>query len=237
MKILLAEDDLGLGELIVHLLKKKADYTVEWVQNGNDALDWASVSEYDVLVLDWMLPGKDGCRVCRELRSGGYSGAILMLTAKDALEDRVEGLDAGADDYLVKPFAIDELLARLRALGRRTFLPLEEEITRLGGLELHRSSQTLVAGGRRKQLTPREFQLLNLLLRHAGQVLPRELILDRIWGMEKEVAIKTVDATVKLLRKRLQPLGIAPDWIESIRGVGYRIGKESLPENYPQPPR
>ncbi|MEK0315660.1 response regulator transcription factor [Cohnella sp. 56] len=222
MKILLAEDDTRLGELIAHMLKKKAGYTVEWTTSGEEAYDLASVSAYDVLVLDWMLPERDGREVCRQLREDGYAGAILMLTARDSLEDRIRGLDAGADDYLVKPFEIDELLARLRALGRRTFLPLENEICRIGELVvLHRNSHRMLAGEQEVQLTPREYQLLDLLLKNQGTVLTREVILDRIWGMESEVTLKTIDATVKLLRKKLALLDEEQQYIHSIRGVGY----------------
>ncbi|ETT63216.1 winged helix family two component transcriptional regulator [Paenibacillus sp. FSL R7-277] len=221
MKILLAEDDTRLGELIVHMIKKKAAYTVEWVTSGDEAYDLASVSGYDVLVLDWMLPERDGREVCRQLRQDGYPGAILMLTARDSLEDRIRGLDAGADDYLVKPFEIDELLARLRALGRRTFLPLENDTCRIGELVLDRNSHRIAAGMQEVQLTPREYQLLDLLLKNQGTVLAREVILDRIWGMESEVTLKTIDATVKLLRKKLALLDGEQQHIHSIRGVGY----------------
>ncbi|MBI0580874.1 response regulator [Neobacillus cucumis] len=129
MNILLAEDDVNLGELIVYMLKKKGGYQVEWVLEGEDAYDYASFSHYDVLIMDWMMPNGDGVSVCRRLRKNGYSGAILMLTAKDTIQDRIEGLDSGADDYLVKPFEIDELLARLRALSRRNYAPILEEKT------------------------------------------------------------------------------------------------------------
>lgn len=223
MKILLAEDDTRLGELIVHMLKKKAGYTVEWATTGEEAYDLASVSAYDVLVLDWMLPERDGREVCRVLRMDGYTGAILMLTARDSLEDRIRGLDAGADDYLVKPFEIDELLARLRALGRRTFLPLENETCRIGELVLDRNSHRITGGEQEVQLTPREYQLLDLLLKNQGTVLTREVLLDRIWGMESEVTPKTVDATVKLLRKKLAQLDGEHQPIRSIRGVGYSL--------------
>jgi len=222
LKILLAEDDPRLGELIAHMLKKKAGYTVEWTTSGEDAYDLASVSAYDVLVLDWMLPERDGREVCRQLRRDGYKGAILMLTARDSLEDRIRGLDAGADDYLVKPFEIDELLARLRALGRRTFLPLEQETCRIGEqVVLQRDSHRMLAGEQEVQLTPREYQLLDLLLKNQGTVLTREVMLDRIWGMESEVTLKTIDATVKLLRKKLALLDGEQQYIHSIRGVGY----------------
>jgi DNA-binding response OmpR family regulator len=201
MNILLAEDDLQLGELIVYMLKKKGGYMVDWVMEGEDAYDYAIASHYDVLILDWMMPNGDGVEVCRRLRKKGYSRAILMLTAKDAVEDRIEGLDSGADDYLVKPFEIDELLARLRALSRRNYAPFLEEEVQIHDMVLNRTSQVIRQGDKEIQLSPREFQLLDLLLQNKGQVLPREVILDRVWGYETDVSMKTIDATVKLLRK------------------------------------
>ncbi|MFD2614245.1 response regulator transcription factor [Paenibacillus gansuensis] len=222
MRLLLAEDDPLLGELIVHMLKKKAGYTVEWVTDGEDAYDYAAASIYDVLILDWMMPGRSGTDVCRELRKDGYRGAVLMLTAKDTLQDRVEGLDAGADDYLVKPFEIDELLARLRALSRRNFAPIQDDTVRLGRYVVHRTNQTVHLGGERIQLSPREFQLLDLLLQNKGMVLAREVILDRIWGLDADVNLKTIDATVKLLRKKLGS-SEQDGLIQSVRGVGYKL--------------
>ncbi|MGJ7035490.1 two-component system OmpR family response regulator [Anoxybacillus eryuanensis] len=223
MKVLLAEDDIYLGELIVHLLKKKGVEHIDWVQEGEDAYDYALASFYDVIILDWMLPNGDGVSVCQRLRKNGYHGAILMLTAKDAVQDRVEGLEAGADDYLVKPFEIDELMARLKALARRSFAPIQEEIVRWGAFEVNRTSHTLMKNGGQIILTPREFQLLDLLLQNRGRVLTRDIILDRIWGYDADVSMKTIDATVKLLRKKIgdehQQL------IKTVRGVGYTIEK------------
>ncbi|MCM3654669.1 response regulator transcription factor [Metabacillus litoralis] len=222
MNILLAEDDVTLGELIVYMLKKKAGYKVEWVMEGEDAYYYATNSHYDVLVLDWMMPNRDGVEVCRHLRKQGYSGAILMLTAKDSVQDRIEGLDSGADDYLVKPFEIDELLARLRALSRRNYAPILEEEIRIQDLVLNRMSHIVRLENEEIQLSPREFQLLDLLVQNKGQVMPREVILDRIWGYDSEVAPKTIDATVKLIRKKLKSFG-KQDLLKSIRGVGYKF--------------
>ncbi|AEI45932.1 response regulator transcription factor [Paenibacillus mucilaginosus] len=222
MNILLAEDDDRLGELVAHMLKKKAGYRVDWVMTGEDAYDYAKAAHYDIVILDWMMPGGDGVEACRRLRRSGYTGAVLMLTAKDALQDRIEGLDAGADDYLVKPFEIDELLARLRALSRRNYAPLKEETVTIGGILLNRTGCTVQLGEETIQLTPREFQLLDLLACNKGQVLSREVLLDRIWGYDAEVSAKTVDATVKLLRKKLEPLG-GQELVQSVRGVGYKL--------------
>lgn len=222
MNVLLAEDDVKLGELITYMLEKKANYQVEWVQTGEDAYDYASASHYDVIIMDWMMPNGDGVEICRRLRNDSYGGAILMLTAKDALQERVIGLDAGADDYLVKPFEIDELLARLRALARRNFSPIREEILTIEGLSINRTSQSLQMDQQVIQLTPREYQLLDLLVQNKGQVLTRDIIFDRIWGNETDVSYKTIDATVKLLRKKLTKFQKG-DWLQSIRGVGYKL--------------
>jgi DNA-binding response OmpR family regulator len=222
MNILLAEDDVRLGELIVYMLKKKGGYNVEWVMEGEEAYYYATSAHYDVIIMDWMMPNGTGVEICSRLRKQGYSGAILMLTAKDAVQDRIEGLDSGADDYLVKPFEIDELLARLRALGRRNYAPIMEEEVKLHDLILNRTSYMVCSGEETIQLSPREFQLLDLLIQNKGQVLPREIILERIWGGDSEVAPKTIDATVKLIRKKLGSLG-KQDLLQSVRGVGYRF--------------
>lgn len=224
MKLLLAEDDETLGELIVHLLKKKGAKTVDWVTEGEDAYDFALASFYDVVILDWMMPNGDGVTICKKLRQEGYGGAVIMLTAKDSLSDRVEGLDAGADDYLVKPFEIEELWARLRALGRRTFSPLQDEVVEIAGLKINRTGHSVTKGKQQVSLTPREFQLLDMLVQNRGTVLTRELIFDRIWGFDTDVSMKTIDATVKLLRKKIDSED-ENSLIETIRGVGYRIEK------------
>jgi DNA-binding response OmpR family regulator len=222
MKILLAEDDPKLAELIVYMLEKRAAAKVEWVQDGEDAFYYADSMHYDVLILDWMMPTSDGVSVCRRLRKQGYPGAILMLTAKDSVQDRIQGLDSGADDYLVKPFEIDELVARLRALSRRNYAPILEEEIRIHDLILNRLSHTVHCRNEVIQLSPREFQLLDLLVKNKGQVLPREVILERIWGYDADVTPKTIDATVKLIRKKLDPVG-KQNLLQSIRGVGYKL--------------
>lgn len=218
MHILLAEDDETLGELIVHLLQKKGVERIDWVLSGEEAHDYALGSYYDVIIMDWMMPGGDGVEICRRLRSGGYGGAILMLTARDGVEDCVEGFEAGADDYLVKPFEIAELHARLKALARRNLAPLQSDTIGIKGFTLNRTSHCLMRDGEEIYLTPREFQLLDMLVRNQNQALSRDLLLDRIWGIDSDVSHKTVDATVKLLRKK-----IGEGLIETVRGVGYRI--------------
>ncbi|TYP69410.1 response regulator transcription factor [Paenibacillus methanolicus] len=222
MNLLLAEDDIRLGELIVHMMGVKTGGRIDWVMTGEEAYDYATAAAYDVVLLDWMMPEGDGATVCRRLRQAGYAGAILMLTARDTVQDRVAGLDAGADDYLVKPFEIDELLARVRALTRRNFAPLVEDTVQLGPMRLNRSSHEVQLGEQRILLTPREFQIVDLLAVNRGRVLTRELILDRIWGYDSDVSLKVIDATVKLARKKLELAG-QKGLIQSVRGVGYRI--------------
>ena len=221
MHILLAEDDQKLGRLLQHLLINE-QIQVDWVTTG-DAISTAALEqEYDVLVLDWMLPNVTGVTACQSLRRQGYQGSILLLTARDAVDDRVAGLDAGADDYLIKPFETVELLARIRALARRKALPLVADTVELGDLTLDRTNRTATRNGRLIQLTGREFQLLDLLLQNKGQVLTRELLLDRIWGLETEVTPNSLDAYVRLLRKKIDHPGEA-ELIENVRGIGYKL--------------
>lgn len=152
------------------------------VYDGLEAYDYALTSHYDLIILDWMLPRLDGISVCQKLRQNGYAGAILILTAKDNVLDRVAGLDSGADDYLTKPFEFEELFARIRVLMRRNYAPLYEYVITLGNLKIDRAKRTLYGHGIDTPLTPREFDLLDLLIRNKGQVLTREVILDRVWG-------------------------------------------------------
>lgn len=221
MRILLAEDDSKLGNLIKRMLEK-AELSVDWVTRGDTALEYATHSYYDVLVLDWMMPGQTGIGVCAQLRKDGYQGAILMLTAKDDINDRVLGLDTGADDYLVKPFEFVELLARLRALSRRSSAKLKEDIVQIGDLILDRSTRSVRFEENEVQLTSREFQLLDLLVQNKGQVVPREVILDRVWGLEAEVSSNNLDAYVRLLRRKINlPEGDVV--IQNVRGIGFKL--------------
>ncbi|MGG0663233.1 response regulator transcription factor [Viridibacillus arvi] len=226
MKILLAEDDHRLGKMLEHMLKRKEGYSVEWYTNGNEneAYEYALSSHYDVLILDWMLPELDGITVCQKLRKSGYTGAIIILTAKDNVMDRVKGLDSGADDYLTKPFEFEELFARIRVLARRNFAPLHGDVFILGNLTIDRTKHTLHREGIEISLTPREFHLLDLLIRNKGKVLTREVILDRVWGYHADVGSNSVDAYIKLLRKKIDVPG-EKTIISSIRGVGYSVEK------------
>lgn len=222
MYILLAEDDVRLGKMVVHMLKKE-NHVVDWVQNGEDAYYFAKQTDYDLLILDWMMPIQEGTEVCRTLRNEGFSGAILMLTARDALEDRVTGLDLGADDYIVKPFEFSELFARIRALSRRATKPFQTEELSIGNLTLNLNGHSIKRGEKSIQLTNREFQLMELFMRNPNQILPRELIIERIWGLDADITSNNIDSFIRLLRKKLWDDGTL---IQNIRGVGYKLSDE-----------
>ena len=221
MHILLVEDDQRLGNLTRIMLQEEG-HKVMWVTRGDEALNRAAAAVHDVIILDWMLPGMDGVSVCRMLRGEGCQQPILLLTARDAVSDRVAGLDAGADDYLIKPFEFSELFARLRALERRKEAPIKDEIVRVGHLTLNRSARTAHIGAEEIQLSTREFQLLDLLARNRGHVVSRELIYDRIWGLNSEVTDNSIESYIRLLRKKLAPPG-GEEIIHTVRGVGYKV--------------
>ncbi len=220
MRILLADDDAKLGNLLKHMLEKEA-MQVDWVVRGDTAIDYALYSAYDVIILDWMMPGKTGIYVCDHLRKHRYQGAILMLTARDAVSDRVLGLDIGADDYLVKPFEFSELLARVKALSRRSSVKLKEDILQIANLIINCSAHTVIWEQGEIQLSVREFQLLEILAQNRGQVVPREVILDRIWGLDASVSSNNLDAYIRLLRKKLPNQGGVE--IQNIRGLGFKL--------------
>ena len=201
MKILFAEDDKRLGKITFFMLQKEFSH-VDWVDNGEDAYEFASSTSYDVLILDWMMPKLNGIDVCRSLRKDGYQGAIIILTAKGELEDKIYGLDSGADDYLVKPFQFEELLARIRAVFRRQ-PKLIEQVINIHPFSLHMESQLLFKNEEMITLTKKEYQLLELLMRNRKQVLTREQIIDYIWGFDSGVSDNALDALVKLVRKKI----------------------------------
>ena len=225
MRVLLAEDDKRLGKLIQYMLEQN-DIQVEWVTNGSDIYEYAMYTDYDILILDWMMPGETGVEACSRLRKDGYEKAILMLTARDSVEDRVTGLDAGADDYLVKPFEFAELMARLRALGRRSTQKIQQDVVEVGGFTLNRTAKVLKKADQVIQLSPREFQIFDLLAQNLGIVVPRDIILDRIWGLESDVSSNNIDSYMKILRKKLD-LGDGGTVIKTVRGVGYKLEARS----------
>ncbi len=224
MRILLAEDDKRLSKMITFLLQKEK-YIVDCVYNGRDAIDYANLSDYDIIILDWMMPYQDGISVCRQLRRKNMQTAILMLTARDSLDDRIEGLDSGADDYLAKPFEFPELLARLRALSRRISKAFYSEIVEINNLKLDCSGSILSYNGKDISLSPREGQLMELLMRNAGQILPREQIIDKVWGYDTNINSNTLDVTMKSIRQKLSQLDLK-NCVRTARGIGYKFSLE-----------
>lgn len=222
MKILLAEDDLRLARAVRRVFEEE-QHDVESVSDGEAALKSATTAPFDVMVLDVMLPKLDGFDVCRRMRTGGVDTPVLMLTARTDVQDRVKGLDAGADDYMVKPFAVAELLARVRALGRRGARSGNgRDELRAGDLLLDVSRHSAVRGKKEIELTVKEFQLLELLLRHQGQVLTRMQILDHVWQYDRDFASNVVDIYIHYLRNKIDR-GFKTQLIHTIRGVGYSL--------------
>ena len=218
--ILIADDEVGIHESLRIYLTREG-YEVYSVFRGDDVMEAFTKMRPDLVILDIMMPGRSGTQVCADIRAISMT-PIIMLTAKGEEVDKLLGFALGADDYLVKPFETSELFARIRALSRRGAMPLLNETTQLGDLLLNRSTRTLTRNSRVIQLTGREFQLLDLLMQNNHQVLTREILLDRIWGLETEVTPNTLDAYVRLLRKKIEQPG-EPELIENVRGVGYRL--------------
>lgn len=220
MRVLVVEDERKIAAFIKRGLEENA-YAVDVAHDGGEGYDWASSFPYDIIILDVMLPGMDGIDLCRRLRQEGQSAAVLMLTAKDAVDDRVAGLDAGADDYLVKPFAFRELLARLRALRRRSS---EQRTTTLqvGDLSLDLVGHRAERRGQRIDLTAKEFALLELLMRHPDQALSRTIIAEHVWDYDFYQQSNVVDVYIRYLRRKIDdPFDVK--LIETVRGVGYRL--------------
>jgi two-component system OmpR family response regulator len=220
MRILVVEDETRMAALLKRGLEEEG-HTVDVATTGTDGLYYASEYEYDAVVLDAMLPEMDGFEVCRQMRAGSRWAPVLMLTARDAVSDRVRGLDAGADDYLVKPFAFAELAARLRALLRRGAAERPTALT-VGDLVLDPAARTVTRGETPIDLTAKEFALLELLMRNQGQVLSRSRILDHVWDFAYDAASNVVDQYVAYLRRKIdKPFG--RDDLETVRGAGYRL--------------
>jgi DNA-binding response OmpR family regulator len=198
---------------------------VDVAHDGIAGQELAETGVYDVIILDRMLPGKEGVQVLRELRSRGLQTPVLILTAKDSVQDRVEGLDAGADDYLIKPFSTEELLARVRALGRRRGEPLPSNQIKVGSLLLDPLRSEASYGNETIKLTLKEAQLLELFMRNKGMVMTREQILDRVWGLDSEVEMNNIEIYIYYLRKKLNPQQCHIR-IETIRGIGYCLKED-----------
>jgi len=220
--VLVVDDDERVRNLMRRALRLEG-YRVTEAADGEAALHELREAEPDLIILDVMLPGIDGIEVCRRLRSVSET-PVLMLTARDTVPDRVQGLDSGADDYVVKPFDLDELLARVRAFGRRARAEKPQTL-RFAGLTLDPGTREAWRDERKLALTPREFELLELFLRHPRQALPRELISDRVWGYDYEGESNVIDVCVKYLREKLEAGG-APRLIQTVRGVGYALREE-----------
>jgi two-component system response regulator MprA len=219
MKILVVDDEPAVRSALDRALRL-AGYEVDLAQDGRDALDQLAERSPDAIVLDILMPGVDGLEVCRRLRAAGDRVPILMLTARDAVRDRVEGLDAGADDYLVKPFALEELKARLRALLRRSDGAGDGELLRFADLTMDLAAHEVHRGERLIELTRTEFLLLELFLRHPRQVLERGTIFDRVWGYDFGPTSNSLEVYVGYLRRKTEDGG-EPRLIHTVRGVGY----------------
>ncbi|MCX6031212.1 MAG: response regulator transcription factor [Chloroflexi bacterium] len=222
MRILIVEDELALAQTLQRGLAEE-HYAVDVVSDGRDALDYALAAPYDVIILDVMLPGMDGFTACRRMRAGGVTSHILMLTALNAVDDRVQGLDSGADDYLGKPFAFKELVARLRALGRRG-RDVQVGPLQVADLTLDETSHEVRRSDRRIDLSPLEFRLLHCLLRHAGQVLTRDNLLDQVWNFDYEGGSNVVDVYVRYLRRKIEVPGELKV-LHTVRGIGYKLAE------------
>jgi DNA-binding response OmpR family regulator len=227
MRVLLVEDEPDLGQAIKRTLNLEK-YVVDWVLDGNEAWEYleSQWTQYTLAIIDWMLPGLSGLELCKRLRSHNNSLPVLMLTAKDRMEDKVTGLDAGADDYLVKPFGMAELLARLRALQRRSPLFQSPKLT-VGNLTLDYSTSTVVSENTVGEsqvipLTTKEFQLLEYFMKHPHQILTTEQIRNQLWEVSAEPISNVVAAQVRLLRRKLAPSG-SECLIETLHGMGYRL--------------
>lgn len=221
MKVLVIEDEPKIAQALKKGLEQER-FSVELALDGEDGLAAAEVDDYDLIILDRMLPGVDGMEICRQLREQGKHVPILMLTAKDQVRDRVEGLNAGADDYLVKPFAFDELLARMRALLRRP-AATHDAILRVGDLEMDPVAYKVTRAGKDIHLSQKEFALLEYLMRHPGQVFSKDKLIDHVWEYDTDVLPNNVEVFIGYLRRKIDTPFEAPALIHTHRGFGYSI--------------
>ena len=221
MRVLLVEDERALAAIVSEVLREER-FDVDIAYDGAEGLEMALTGNYDVIILDRLLPKLDGLEVCRRLRYERIDTPVLILSALGDMPQRVEGLDVGADDYLGKPFAFQELLARIRALSRRSAQAMLPDVLAVGAIRLDQQRRTVTLDGRPIDLSQREFALLEYLMRNAGQVLSRDQILERVWGYDADLAGNAVDLYIHYLRRKLgQPDSPAP--IETVRGAGYRM--------------
>ncbi|MGK7958605.1 MAG: response regulator transcription factor [Crocosphaera sp.] len=221
MRILLVEDDLQLAETLAEALSDQL-YAVDIATDGILALDYAKAVDYDLLLLDVMLPELDGITLCEKLRSQSYLMPILMLTARDTINDKITGLDAGADDYIIKPVDLGELFARIRALLRRGVVT-SAPILEWGDLKLNPSTYEVSYQTQSLNLTPKEYSILELLLRNGRRVLSRSLIIDNIWNLQDPPEEGTIKVHIRSLRQKLRSVGAPKNFIETVHGLGYRL--------------
>lgn len=223
MRILIVEDERRMAQGLQGLLEKQG-YAVDAVYTGGSGLDYALSDIYDLIILDIMLPEMDGLSILRQLRSGGVDAPVLLLTAKGDVQDRVRGLDCGADDYLSKPFDTDEFLARVRALTRRKGRLLDDMLT-FGDVALDRGQMMLCCGGERIRLGPKEFQVMECLLDEKNRVVSRQRLYEKVWGLLSETEYNNVEVYVTFLRRKLRALHSKVQ-IRSVRGTGYFLEAE-----------
>lgn len=224
MRILIAEDEVEITKALKVMLER-SKFSVDIVHNGVDALDYITASDYDAIVLDIMMPKMDGLEVLEKARSAGVTTPVLFLTAKGQLEDRVVGLERGADDYLPKPFATSELIARVKALTRRSdaYAPV---VLSLGNTKLDCNSYELSGGGKPVRLNNKEYQLMELFMRHPGQIFSTEHLMEKIWGLDSEAEIDVVWTYIGFLRRKLKQLGADVE-IKTVRGAGFSLGEST----------
>lgn len=224
MRLLIAEDERDLNKILAERLKAE-HYSVDSCYDGQEALDYLASAEYDAVILDIMMPVLDGLSVLRTMRRKNDSTPVLLLTAKDSIEDRVQGLDAGANDYLVKPFAVEELLARIRVLLRK---PAETPKTcyQVADLEVHMDTRQVLRGGKEVKLSGKEFALLRYMIQNAGIVLSRDRLEEHLWNFDYAGGSNVIDVYIRYLRKKIDE-GYEPKLIHTVRGAGYVLKDES----------
>jgi DNA-binding response OmpR family regulator len=223
MKLLIVEDEKDVASAICRILSRNG-YSVDLASNGKQALDMVEVNDYDLMILDLNLPDLDGLEICRCTRTSHSGLLILILTARDKLEDIVKGLDAGADDYLTKPFQLAEIMARIRALLRRD-MRCRNPLLTINGLCLDPAERVVWKANRRLELTRKEFGILEYLMRHPGEVISQETLLEHVWGSNMDPFSNTVRVHIQSLRRKLEDVGTEAKYIETVVGEGYRLLK------------
>jgi two-component system, OmpR family, response regulator QseB len=227
MRILLVEDDDRTAKPLTEDLKHQ-HYVVDWAQDGIKGWEYAQTNSYDLILLDLMLPRLDGISFCKRLRSAGCNAYVLMLTARDTTIDKVIGLDAGADDYLVKPFELEELTARIRALSRRNPVA-QQDVWQYGEFVVDSVAHTICYAGQTLALTPKEYLILECLLKKPTQVFSRSLLMEKLWELEQIAGEDTIKTHITNLRRKLKAAGSSKEMIETVYGVGYRLSSSDRP--------